>query len=727
MKILERVKQVYINNLSDDGLSYLSKRGISEKSAREFELGFHSKYVLEDNLTDAEKRVAKAISETLFFDYIKEDMPEPESRIIYPLYKNEFGITQLVGFHSRSIDDESPFRHKKLTGLGYGIFNEPVLDGLTRVILCEGQNDCIILNQEGFSAIGLLGANQYKKEYVDSLLYYGVKEVYMIFDADENGAGNKGARRASSIISEQDITCYIVPLPRLKGDSTDVTDLYLFDKLQFKDNIRRAIGNATKYVKQVVPLEKRSKINRKILEVPIHEIYDFPQILQSKVSSKCMLPGHKDGVGSFRYNMDRNIFNCFGCLEESELIWTMNGLSKIKNVKIGDLVLDKFGNYQKIIGVDKKTSNKLLGISTAAIRKDPLILTEDHECIFVKKEDAIKNLPYLFERTDKDGLRIYGSIKKKFTYLKNSFLKFSEGPASLLKTGDYFAYPFIEERQNYILHNNSAVSKEGSRGPKRFIVNSLPANKDCSRLYGYYLSEGSVTSNGRNVNFSLHRKEANTIGKDIKNILFNKFGLKSNIHFPKSRPNSCEVTCSNITLADQLVFWFGAGSKNKKIPSEILRWEPTLQKEMLLGYRLGDAVSGTKLSKSVSQKLSYGLFLLSIQAMENPSMRFYYTYTDKMGLNHANCWALNSRSRDGILGFYERINGRLYYLTPITRIETMNELYNVVDIAVENTSSFLTKMGVVHNCGRGGGVVQFCMFYKDMTREEAIKYLEGKI
>lgn len=428
-------------------------------------------------------------------------------------------------------------------------------------------------------------------------------------------------------------------------------------------------------------------------------------------------PFHQEKTPSFSVNPQKGFYKCFGCLEENELIWTDKGLKPIGEVCFCDKVIDSFGNLKPIINIIHKTSDHLIGISTAMFRYDPLWLTPDHTCIFVRQEDAITNLPYLC-RTKK-RLRFFSARKRaKRSKKYQNVLKLTEGNAGQLKVGDYLAFPVISEA----FRRNQPLKADGIINPKKNLVNGyrikeLHINEKTARLYGLWLAEGSV---GRGfVRWTFGANEIH-LAEEVVSILKNEFKLDSSIYRRQPDKNICEVNCSKTDLAKQLVHWFGKGAENKKIPSESLYWSIDAQKAFLNGYRDGDG-NRVGLSRSVSRKLSYGLFALSIQTKEFISLLRNDEYIDKNKQIHREYWTQYPRMRESLGGFYETIDGTEYYLTQISEIKKKKELSKVVDITVEETNSFTTKLAAVHNCGKGGSVYNFLMEIEGLSFPEAVK------
>src|SRR5437588_9848762 len=161
----------------------------------------------------------------------------------------------------------------------------------------------------------------------------------------------------------------------------------------------------------------------------IRVVSDYVTLKKKGANWMACCPFHQEKTPSFSVNPSKNIFYCFGCLEESELIWTRSGLKPIGEVRVGERVLDKYGRWEEVLNVIRKPANTLLGFTTAAFRHDPLWLTPDHICIFAKREHVLESVPYIF-RTAERGLKFLNS--KKHTRRIGKYrdkLKLEEGRA----------------------------------------------------------------------------------------------------------------------------------------------------------------------------------------------------------------------------------------------------------------------------------------------------------
>jgi hypothetical protein len=115
-----------------------------------------------------------------------------------PKYCNLSGVAVPTLFNADTLRDAAP--------------NSPVF-------LCEGAPDAMILAQEGFSAVGVVGSGGFKLKWVDLLAPF---RVFLAFDRDD--AGRRGRERIAALLAERGIPCASVELPE---SCKDVNDFFL--------------------------------------------------------------------------------------------------------------------------------------------------------------------------------------------------------------------------------------------------------------------------------------------------------------------------------------------------------------------------------------------------------------------------------------------------------------------------------------------------------------------
>src|SRR2546423_8396391 len=92
----------------------------------------------------------------------------------------------------------------------------------------------------------------------------------------------------------------------------------------------------------------------------VRVVQDYVSLKKKGANWMACCPFHQEKTPSFSVNPTKDIFYCFGCVEENELIWTHYGLKPIAEVRPSELVLDKYGGWQQVLNVIYKSADELL-------------------------------------------------------------------------------------------------------------------------------------------------------------------------------------------------------------------------------------------------------------------------------------------------------------------------------------------------------------------------------
>ena len=123
-------------------------------------------------------------------------------RIVFPLEGNLYG---------RSISAAAP-PHRFLPGSRGGLYAWEQARCYPEVILVEGLLDYAVLWQAGFRNLTCsLGAHLSERQFLQ--LCEGKRTVYLAFDADTNGSGQRAAQALAARLRQQDVTALRVSLP----------------------------------------------------------------------------------------------------------------------------------------------------------------------------------------------------------------------------------------------------------------------------------------------------------------------------------------------------------------------------------------------------------------------------------------------------------------------------------------------------------------------------------
>ena len=400
------------------------------------------------------------------------------------------------------------------------------------------------------------------------------------------------------------------------------------------------------------------------------------------------------------------LFHCFSCLKSDELVWSLDGWQKINDVEIADEVWDGYATPSVI--VQKQHSRKKVVELKLDNCADPLVLTSDHPCLYIHKDEAISKLPYL--QRDKDrGLKFYGKLKNNKRCYKShpdNSIKVTEGKTSSIKPGDYILFPILRNLGAEAIDCGIAIEcadiiKPYSSGPRTERLTIIPVNAKTARLFGLWLAEGSSTSEGRNAVFTFNSDEEFTLAEEIRSTL-EGLGLRSSKHVDK-KSHKCDIICSKVDLVTVLTHYFGCGAGNKKIPGFCYTWPDYLKEALLQGYIDGDGSKGNH-PITVSKTLAIGIRTLAIQLRKPVSLRLSPEHTDSKGVHHRDAWIINLLAKENSTSFFEEIGDTLYYWSSVERVADSGEMADVIDIEVSGSHTFVSKIGMVHNCGLTGDI-----------------------
>jgi DNA primase len=181
-------------------VEYLRERGISLVTAERFRLG-----VVADPITGHEQY---------------------EGRLAIP-YLGAMGYGHPTGIRFRALNGEEP-KYLGIGGAATRLFNlNAIVTAGDSIHITEGELDAIILTQAGYHAVGVPGANAWKRHH--PRLFAGFNKVFIW------GDGDKAGQSFSRTVFESVDTGIIVGMPVGK----DVNDLYLAEG---EAGLHRALG-----------------------------------------------------------------------------------------------------------------------------------------------------------------------------------------------------------------------------------------------------------------------------------------------------------------------------------------------------------------------------------------------------------------------------------------------------------------------------------------------------
>ena len=149
----------------------------------------------------------------------------------------------------------------------YGLWRLEKIRKVGWVVLVEGESDTQTLWYHGIPALGIPGADTWKKEWAG--YRDGVERVYVVVEPDKGGETLREALATTASIRDR---IYLVEL----GDHKDASGLYLSDREAFKNNLKAALRNATSLV-EVLAANRKAEARRAWAEC--EELVLVPNIL----------------------------------------------------------------------------------------------------------------------------------------------------------------------------------------------------------------------------------------------------------------------------------------------------------------------------------------------------------------------------------------------------------------------------------------------------------------
>lgn len=378
------------------------------------------------------------------------------------------------------------------------------------------------------------------------------------------------------------------------------------------------------------------------------------------------------------------------CFTPNMLVLMSNGsFVPIKEIKIGDKIIDGFGKEQIVEFVNKEYVNKIIYEIRKIGNGDSIFATPDHPFLIYENNNYIWKSAR--ELTTNDYL-----CEPKIFIPKNK----------IINQIDLFDFC----RSKYLKMFGNGMIKHYSGKPINRIIR---CNNNLGRLIGYFLSEGSVCKNTTTFSFNIIEKEYHT---DVIMLVKEIFGINSAVHNFPDRHTTVIVCCSSIMAKFFKNLCLLTGEKrvlNKNYSIDFLHG-------ILSGISRGDGNFNKKLYRCTImlsvQNLIRDLFIIS-------NICGIYPTLSKTGIRKDgriyksvifNAENFNAISKIANLNFEkyasnlkksDRLFNLNHILAKVSRINSVEYNGLVYNLQISGSNSFVVNNTSVHNCQYCGSKV----------------------
>jgi len=364
------------------------------------------------------------------------------------------------------------------------------------------------------------------------------------------------------------------------------------------------------------------------------------------------------------------------CFVKGTKILMANGSQKsIEKIKIDDLVIDAYGNPQKVINIGSRFSDECVKIK---FRRSNIktIVTKDHPFLTPSGEfvEIGQNPEYLV-------------FPRKISYQISSNNFFEP-----LKT--------ILKNKNKIVIDNGWIKTCNSK-KEIGVPLKIELTAQLAYIIGLFAAEGNCSKGGRKIRLSFNIKEKNTLAKEAIDF-FTSIGYNPK-YTEKTATNLCQVTVNSRLLCDMLNALIGVGV-NKKTVWKLISMN---HRDYLRGIFDGDGCINRKDKKVTLQLISKNL-ILGAQSMLWGLGIFPTIYT-RREKGKKRTWSLilqgenYSRFLNLILGENEPkgeviFGDNNFIFNKLQKNDNINGVHKVFNFEVSETNSYIANGVSVHNC-----------------------------
>ena len=388
----------------------------------------------------------------------------------------------------------------------------------------------------------------------------------------------------------------------------------------------------------------------------------------------------------------------FACISGDTLVYTIDGLVPMKDIKVGDLVLTHTGNFKK---VKKHWSNGIKDTIELSFGKwnrkvYNLRCTPDHKILSdtSKWESANEivnaTLPSLwkYEKTiaQFDMLEYLDGVTKPVV-IDNNYVKVK----NITKLSDN------PHRSEFDRHIKSCYA----------VIKNVP---DVAFLFGAYLSNGNIDGNG--IRFCINKSKMYDVNR-ICSIIEKYIGITPYV-YESNHGNWVTIRFDCIFVKNLLIEHFGYGFAEKSIPIWIAGMDNEYLQELLNGIMLDGSYYVNKTNYITGSLYMANPTLVYQTLLLCRKLGYFATFT------HDTKTRLSKHDTSGM----RFANVDNFMSNIVKRAATPVEVF---DMEVEDDHSFIAGDFVVHNCYALGADDSIESIFETMKVSAKIMKLGGGI
>ncbi|MBI3035804.1 hypothetical protein HYY71_05775 [Candidatus Woesearchaeota archaeon] len=384
------------------------------------------------------------------------------------------------------------------------------------------------------------------------------------------------------------------------------------------------------------------------------------------------------------------------CFHPNQPIMTANGPKEIKDVNVGDFVLTHKGRFRRVDKVHIRNTSSLYKVSCSKLPKPSMLVTEEHP-ILSYKDDKIQWMQLnMLNEGDYVALAYPKEVEDVEAIEVSSFVQ----NVKVNEKGEC-AYEYKGGKFNAFVHTTKPVR------------NTIPVDYELMKLFGYYLSEGSIADSDC-LRFTFSNDEE-VYCNDVISIVEKKFGVSARIERTNKETRKwLSLRFHSTILARFFENILGKGFSKKQIPQWILKLPQDKQKGLMAGIIRGDGTIFKNSNKTnarlvmCNQNAVYAFWQMAMRCGVFPALGkesmpklgttqpYRCTISGENGLLLINelfdrqevdsGYKPNTIVADGIT-FTE--------IDEISKIDYFGSVYN---LEVEEDHSYVANMVSVHNC-----------------------------